>query len=297
MIKRTLCFFVCLLLFVGTALPVIADQQRVFDEADLFTAQEEASLEKSISRSAEQTPLDLVVVTVLSTGSKDAQTYADDFFDDGGFGVGDDFSGALLLIDMGASEVAVSTTGYGIRLLSDARIDKILDAVVEHLAEGEAAEAAQAFLNMVTDYASQDVSQSQNGFQTEGKVPSQQKKSFLKAAVQALPISLIIGIVSVGTIYLACGRSGKSEVRPKSYRYYSSLQLSRKEDRLVDKHVSTRRLPRNNPPPGAGRSFGSPSTHSSSSGRIHGGGSRSFGGSSTRISSSGRRHGGGSRKF
>ena len=195
------------------------------------------------------------------------------------------------------SEVAVSTTGYGIRLLSDARIDKILDAVVEHLAEGEAAQAAQAFLNMVTDYASQDVSQSQNGFQAEGKVPSQQKKSFLKAAVQALPISLIIGIVSVGAIYLACGRSGKSEVRPKSYRYYSSLQLSRKEDRLVDKHVSTRRLPRNNPPPGAGRSFGGSSTHSSSSGRIHGGGSRSFGGSSTRISSSGRRHGGGSRKF
>lgn len=226
MIKRTLCFFVCLLLFVGAAFPVMADQQRVFDEADLFTAQEEASLEESISRSAEQTPLDLVVVTVLSTGSKDAQTYADDFFDDGGFGVGDDFSGALLLIDMGASEVAVSTTGYGIRLLSDARIDKILDAVVEHLAEGEAAQAAQAFLNMVTDYASQDVSQSQDGFQAEGKVPSQQKKSFLKAAVQALPISLIIGIVSVGAIYLACGRSGKSEVRPKSYRYYSSLQLS-----------------------------------------------------------------------
>ena len=192
MIKRTLCFFVCLLLFVGAALPVMADQQRVFDEADLFTAQEEASLEESISRSAEQTPLDLVVVTVLSTGSKDAQTYADDFFDDGGFGVGDDFSGALLLIDMGASEVAVSTTGYGIRLLSDARIDKILDAVVEHLAEGEAAQAAQAFLNMVTDYASQDVSQSQNGFQAEGKVPSQQKKSFLKAAVRALPISLIV---------------------------------------------------------------------------------------------------------
>ena len=274
MIKRTLCFFVCLLLFVGTALPVMADQQRVFDEAELFTGQEEASLEESISRSAEQTPLDLVVVTVLSTGSKDAQTYADDFFDDGGFGVGD-----------------------GICLLSDARIDKILDAVVEHLAEGEAAQAAQAFLNMVTDYASQDVSQSQNGFQAEGKVPSQQKKSFLKAAVRALPISLIIGIVSVGAIYLACGRSGKSEVRPKSYRYYSSLPLSRKEDRLVDKHVSTRRLPRNNPPPGAGRSFGGSSTHSSSSGRIHGGGSRSFGGSSTRISSSGRRHGGGSRKF
>ena len=170
MIKRTLCFFVCLLLFVGTALPVMADQQRVFDEADLFTAQEEASLEESISRSAEQTPLDLVVVTVLSTGSKDAQTYADDFFDDGGFGVGDDFSGALLLIDMGASEVAVSTTGYGIRLLSDARIDKILDAVVEHLAEGEAAQAAQALYTMTTDHAQQDLSQSQNGCQVQATV-------------------------------------------------------------------------------------------------------------------------------
>ncbi len=122
--------------------------------------------------------MDLVIVTALSTGNKDAQAYADDFFDDGGFGMGDDNSGVLLLIDMGASEVAVSTTGYGIRLLSDARIDKILDEVVGFLIDGESALAAQAFVERVADYASQDVSQTVSHAENEQEktAPLQKKK-------------------------------------------------------------------------------------------------------------------------
>ena len=146
---------------------------------NLFTVQQETALEEKISQVKEQAALDLVIVTALSTGNKDAQAYADDFFDDGGFGMGDDNSGVLLLIDMGASEVAVSTTGYGIRLLSDARIDKILDEVVGFLIDGESALAAQAFVERVADYASQDVSQTVSHAENEQEktAPLQKKKT------------------------------------------------------------------------------------------------------------------------
>ena len=96
MIKRVLCFFICLLLFVNMIFPVAANRRRVYDDADLFTVQQETALEEKISQVKEQAALDLVIVTALSTGNKDAQAYADDFFDDGGFGMGDDNSGVLL---------------------------------------------------------------------------------------------------------------------------------------------------------------------------------------------------------
>lgn len=301
MIKRVLCFFICLLLFVNMIFPVAANQQRVYDDADLFTVQQETALEEKISQVKEQAALDLVIVTALSTGNKDAQAYADDFFDDGGFGMGDDNSGVLLLIDMGASEVAVSTTGYGIRLLSDARIDKILDEVVGFLIDGESALAAQAFVERVADYASQDVSQTVSHAENEQEktAPLQKKKTIGQTMVQMLPISLLIGFLAVGMLYFTRGKSGETKQRPKSYRSYSSLLLCRKENKLVDKHVTKRHLPRTSSPSGDGSrsSFGGSSTHVSRSGRTHGGGSRSFGGASTHTSRSGRSHGGGSRKF
>lgn len=294
MVKRLFCVFVCVSLFLGMGLlSAAAQQRRVYDGADLFTSEEETELESTIARLQKETSLDLVVVTALDTEGKSAQAYADDFYDEGGFGEGKDYSGVLLLIDMGASEVAVSTCGYGIRLLSDTRIDAILDEVVGYLSQGDFARASNAFLERVESYAAQDVSPT--GPKGEGSPTPARTRSWGRALGTALPISLIIGGIAVPAIYFGTGGSGKKQARPKSYRDYSFLELSHKEDRLVDKRVATRRIPRQ-PPAGSG-GFGGSSTHTSSSGRTHGGGARSFGGSSTRISSSGRSHGGGSRKF
>lgn len=293
MVKRLLCISVCLLLFMGTSLlSAQAQEQRVYDGADLFTSQEESRMEKTISRMREETSLDFVIVTTQGTGVKSAQAYADDFYDEGGFGRGSDYSGVLLLIDMGASEVAISTCGYGIRLLSDARIDAILDEVIGYLSQGDFFQATETFLVMTEDYAAQDVSR---GPEREISSSPPRVRSWGRALGIAIPVSLGIGGLTVLTVYFGAGGSGKKEGRPRSYRHYSFLDLARKEDRLVDKRVITRRIPRQ-PPAGSG-GFGGSSTHTSSSGRTHGGGTRSFGGSSTRISSSGRSHGGGSRKF
>ncbi len=294
MVKRLLCICVCVSLFWGMGLlSAAAQQQRVYDGAGILTEQEESRLESAAARLRKETSLDLVIVTVQSTDGKSAQAYADDFYDAGGFGKGEDYSGVLLLIDMGACEVAVSTCGYGIRLLSDTRIDAILDEAIGYLSQGDFAQAADAFLERVESYAAQDVSHvSPEG---ESSHMPAGTRSWGRALGTALPISLVLGGLAVPAIYFGVGGSGKKRARSKSYRDYSFLELSHKEDRLIDKHVVTRRIPRQ-PPAGSG-GFGGSSTHTSGSGRTHGGGARSFGGSSTRISSSGRSHGGGSRKF
>ncbi len=283
MVKRLFCIGICLFFVIGTGIfPAQAQEARVYDDADLFTAQEESQLEDTIAQLRESTSLDLVIVTVQGTGGKDVQTYADDFYDAGGFGVGSDYSGALLLIDMGASEVAISTCGSCIGLLSDTRIDAMLDSIVGYLSQRNFLGAGKDFLEKIRGYSAQNNALSGP---SEKEPQPVQAKSWLRALGIAFPISLGLGGLVVWILYLSTGKSGKRDVRPRSYRHSSFLDLSYKNERLIDKRVITRRIPR----PQNTDSFGS--------GRVHGGGSRSFGGSSTHMSSSGRSHGGGSRKF
>ncbi len=56
--------------------------------------------------------------------------------------VGDDASGILLSIDMDNREIYVSTTGYAMKVLTDARVEKVLDAAYDSVADGNYAEGA-----------------------------------------------------------------------------------------------------------------------------------------------------------
>ena len=108
-----------------------AGQNRVYDYAGLFTTAETQDLEESAAEYREKTNLDLVIVTIDDAEGKTSREYADDFYDYNGFGVGSDYSGALLLIDMDNRMAYLSTTGKAIGILTDSRIQEITDEVFE----------------------------------------------------------------------------------------------------------------------------------------------------------------------
>lgn len=127
--------------------------QRVYDDAALFTQDQAALLQEEILQFRADYDLDLAVVTTSDAKGKTAKEYADDYYDDNGFGVGEDYSGALFLIDMDNREAYISTCGSAIDLLTDARIDAVLDDAYEGLSGQDYFASAQAFLAGVTEYA------------------------------------------------------------------------------------------------------------------------------------------------
>ena len=105
--------------------PAKASYDHVVDQAGLLTSGERSKLDALLDSYIEKTRMDLVVVTTDDAGGKTAEEYADDFYDENGYGIGKDNSGALLLIDI------VIDAGYDD--LVDGDYDECLTACVQKL--------------------------------------------------------------------------------------------------------------------------------------------------------------------
>ena len=153
---------ICVFLIMGS-MAVWADQTgavsgqtRVFDQAGLFSETEKIQLEEEIAQCRKNTKIDVDVVSAYAD-DRTAEENADDYYDYGGFGVGKKASGVLLLYYMdgpgqSGGECYISTSGTMITLLTDERIETILDDVYGNLGNRDFAAASQIFLEDVSDY-------------------------------------------------------------------------------------------------------------------------------------------------
>lgn len=119
---------------------------RITDHAGVLTAAERATLTAMIDTVSETYRFDLVIVTERSIGGAGLTGFADDFFDNGGFGFGPDSDGSLLLHVSDAREFRISGTGRGIRILGTYAGVKLRGDIAGYLREGRYFEAYQAFI-------------------------------------------------------------------------------------------------------------------------------------------------------
>lgn len=151
-----------MLIFISIACPVYAEKKLVADQAALFTAEEEAALLQAATALGGKYKMDIVIVTTSDAGGKTSREYADDYFDDNGYGVGDDRDGILLLLDFDNREAYISTSGSGIKYLTDERIERILDDVFNSgLTEGDNYGAANAFLKSTERFLAAGIPENQ----------------------------------------------------------------------------------------------------------------------------------------
>ena len=258
----------------------------VFDEAGLMTDAETAALEERITAIRAKTEIDLVILTIDDAEGKTSMEYADDYYDEGLFGVGASASGVLFLIDLDNSEAWISTSGRAIAQLNDSVIDKILDDAYEGLSSGDFYAAADSFLDGADRYLKPASKPASNG-----------------APLDYVPIIGTLGpIVATFFFYRTVKRryqkpkKGGNAAAEKPYQV--AFRLTQNDDQFLGRRVTSRYIPPP-PPPVHINSGGGCSTHISSGGRTHGGGGRSFssGGGTRHTSSSGRSHGGRGRKF
>lgn len=266
-----ICFFL-----LETWIPCFAAEQRVFDEAGLFTQQEQQQLETEIQTAKETATIDLVVLTITDAEGKTAEAYADDFYDENGFGVGSDYSGALLLIDMDHREVWISTCGKAINYLTDSRIEALLDDIYNDLVDANYYDAAVTFLNGVQRYVQQGVPKDQYQYNRDtGEITKYKEGLTVNKVITYLIVSLLFGGICVGCVAFSYRKKAPSNVYP--FQEKSDLHITNSHENLVSHFVTHRRIPRNTGGSSGGSSRRSRSTtHTSSSGRSHGGGGRKF---------------------
>ena len=120
---------------------------KVFDNADLLSEEEEEQLQQQIQTLAPELSLDLVIVTEDDARGMSAEEYARAFYEINAFGYEtDDQSGLLFLIDMDNSEIFLYTAGTAVDTYPDEVLDEMLDRIIAFMYEDDSYGACGEFL-------------------------------------------------------------------------------------------------------------------------------------------------------
>ncbi len=222
----------------------------VEDYADLLTDSEESALAEKLEAFCDEYKMEIAVVTINDLEGQTARDFADDFYDYNGYGYGENDDGLLALYVDGAEgerEIYITTHGKAISKISDADIDYITDRMIVYLSTGDYAWAFDTFVDETINTVKVSVS------------------------IIWIPLSLAIGIAIVFLVLKTIASANKSVVRKvdaKDYVRSGSMVVTGSYDNFLFNNVTRVARPKNT-------SSGS-STHTSSSGRTHGGGGKRF---------------------
>ena len=117
---------------------------RIVDNAGLLSDTERRALAALLDSVSLAHNFDIVIVSEKSIGQKTPEAFADDFFDNNGYGLGGGQDGSLFLQVTGSRDIHVSTAGRGIKTLRPAAREKLLSDAAKHLKKGETYTAYRA---------------------------------------------------------------------------------------------------------------------------------------------------------
>ena len=284
--KRLTTLLLTLLMVLALAAPVFAAAPKIIDNADLLTDAEEADLEAKAQDLADRYDMDVAILTVDSTYGSYIESYADDYYDNNGYGIGPDYSGVLLVLAMDTREWAISTCGDAIYALTDYGIEALFRAMATDLSYDEYYAAFDTYLDELPQY----FDAFQNGEPIDGyhddydgpgsyepgtrdEVIYYDREPGLGDYLRIIFVSLLIG-GAVGGIAILIMRgqmnTATAQTGAASYLTEGSFRLNRNLDLYLYSRVNRVRRQEN-----SSRGGGS-GVHRSSGGRSHGGGHGRF---------------------
>lgn len=139
------------------------ETSQVIDSDDALMIQEEERIAEKICGIEEAYQMDVVVLVTGAAPDDDTEDlahvkrFADDYYDNGGFGMGRDHSGIIYLIDLNNDVQYVSTCGRMIGIISDQNLDRIFDAATPALSDGRWGDAAYAAVVCVERILNEEV--------------------------------------------------------------------------------------------------------------------------------------------
>ena len=257
--KKLITMLLALLITLSFAVPAFAEAMpRLVDQADLLTDAQEASLLSELDSISNRQGMDVVVVTADTLDGKSPMAYADDFYDYNGYAE----DGILLLVSMENSDWWISTAGYGITAFTDAGIEYLGNRFVPSLSDGDYAGAFEIF----ADHCDEFITQAKTGDPYDTHNLPKEPFDFLLNLAVSFVIGLVIAAVATAVMKGKL-KSVRAQAGASGYVKTGSMNVTHRQDLFLYRDVNRTAKPKD--------SSGS-STHTSSSGRSHGGGGGKF---------------------
>lgn len=280
--RKMISLLLSLILLVSLVPNVLAaaDLPMVVDNANLLTKEERDSLESKAQALRTEYEMDIVILTVDSLDGKNAQDYADDYFDENGYGYGAEYSGILFLLAMAEREWYISTCGDAIYAVTDYSIQQLGETAVWYLSEGNYYDGFDAYLDALPSYlkayqAGSPVDSYADYFGDDYHGERETVVYYEQEYEPSIFLSLVIGIIAAAVVILIMRASMNTKRQQRSASNYTkagSYHLRTHQDMFLYSNVSKVRRQQNN----GGSHGGGSSVHRSSGGRRHGGGGGRF---------------------
>lgn len=242
--------------------------ERVFDQANVLSEEEEEKLRKLIAKRQAQTGCDIVLVTMNESlrdyayerkeyvpEEKYVMLYADDFYDEHLFGYDKAQGNGVLLLD----NLYREEDGYAYSWLctTGKAEEKYTNGMIDHLLEKSYRWSKVSPYRGYRAYINQFY-HDMNGFG-------------LVSINFSVPIIFVLSLV-LAVIFVVCNlgsEAGKKTTTAKTYVKNGKVKMNRKEDRFIRKNVVQHKIESSS---GGGRSGGGGGHHVSGGGVSHGGG-------------------------
>ena len=273
MVKRILCMLLLVLM-----LPCIsmAENAMVIDDAGLFSVFEISDMEQIIRRIEAEYQMDIVVLTTRDVPATYSdyviQDYADTYFANNYYGMGEDGAGLLYMIDMTNRAPVISTSGVMIDYITDSRLETLFNVSYDHLATGNYGRAAVALLQYLERFLEQG--RQEGSFRYDAETGKRLSGLYNALTSGETLLAAAAGIFVAVMMYSSV--SSKYNLKGSTYRYdhnNASCTLTKDEEKFLRESVSVVRRSTNT---GGGGHAGGNSGRGSSVHRSSGGGS--FGG-------------------
>jgi len=124
---------------------------RLVDKAQLLSQKGRGELLAQLDRISIKHQMDIVIWTVDDLGGKSPKQFADDAYDNNGYGMGSKRDGILLLLSMNGRDWWLSTCGNAKKIFTTARINSIMDDVLPLLKRDEFLLAFTLFADKADD--------------------------------------------------------------------------------------------------------------------------------------------------
>lgn len=266
----------------------LADRQ-VIDNANIIDPATEQQIIEVIEQIEREHQVDLVVLTTYDVPDDDSEScwrirnYADDFYVSNGYGMGDDVSGMLYMIDMNNRVPYITTGGVMIAYMNDYRIEALHEVGDYYLQRGEYGKAVLAVMEKTGEFMDEGrmkgsfIYDEATGKRLSGIYNPLEPFEILLAAAAGIAVAFGVFYAVKGS-YTLSGTTYSYDLARNSTR-----EMLRDDEVFVRESVHRVRRP----------------TGNDNSGGSHSGGKGSGGlGSATHVSSGGVRVGGGAgRRF
>ena len=258
--KRMFSCLLLLLLMTSFVVTAQSDFQNpsIVDDAGYLMQSEISSLSKELDKVREKYSFEVAIYTESDMTSSTAEASADDIYDYNGYGAGEDDDGILLYICSDTREYHFTTHGEGLKYFNSNGLKYLESKVVPYLSEDDYYEAFEIFIE-TTDELLQ--------MAKDGK-PYNEKQYSTKYLIGVIIAALLIPLLIAWILMKKKLKKMKTAVEndyAANYVKPGSMNISVSRDLFLYSRITKTERPKE-----------SSGTHTSSSGRTHGGRGGSF---------------------